>query len=175
MVSVKNVRFSIGNRGSSIRNLSRKQRLGWGSILLLIGLALSGYGYMNYQSQGEALDNAVNVTGTVTGTEIVRDSGGRRSGPDYSPVISFEYQYQGESYSSDNMYPPGDTDQELDSRSSAEEVVENYPVDSEADAYVNPEDPGEAFLKKKRSDGPLLMMGIGGALMFGAVYVIMRP
>lgn len=167
------MRISIGGENGKLSNASRKQKLAWGSILMLIGVAISGFGYMNYQNQGDSLQNAVNITGTVTGTEIVENHGRRST--DYSPVISFEYTYQGQTYTSDNMYPPGDTQRELDSMSAAESVTAEYPTGSEVSAYVTPDNPGEAFLKKKRSNGPLLFTGIGAAMVLGGLYVILKP
>jgi hypothetical protein len=162
-----------GNNG--INSMTRNQRLAWGTVLIIIGIAISGLGYIDYQSQGDALQNAVNVTGTVTGTEIVTDSGGRRSSPDHSPVISFNYSYNGQSYSSDNTYPPGDTQRELNSRSAAEKIAQNYSTGTTVTAYVNPENPGEAFLKKKRSNDPVIFMGIGAVVILGGLYVILKP
>ncbi|WP_414836437.1 DUF3592 domain-containing protein [Candidatus Nanohalococcus occultus] len=169
------LRISLG-RESGFNDLSGRQKLAVGLVLIIAGLALSGWGYLNYRAQGEAIENAVNTTGTVVSTEIVEDSGGRRSGSDYTPVIRFEYLYSGNSYVSDNMYPPGDTQKEFNSRSSAERLLEKYPEGSEViRVYIDPEQPGEGFLKKKRSNGPLLLVGIGTVMAFAGLYVLIRP
>lgn len=163
----------LGGKNGSLENASRKQKLAWSGVLIIIGAALSGLGYTNYQSQSNALDNAVNVTATVTGTEVNIDRAGKS--PEYSPVISFNYTYKDETYTSNNMYPPGDTQTELDSRSAAAKVTNSYTINKKVLAYVNPENPGEAFLKKKRSNSPLIFIGIGALIVLAGIYVSFKP
>lgn len=163
----------LGGKNGSLENASRKQKLAWGGVLIIIGAAVSGLGYTNYQSQSNALDNAVNVTATVTGTEVNIDRAGKS--PDYSPVISFNYTHQDETYTSNNMYPPGDTQKELDSRSAAAKVTNSYTLNNKVSAYINPENPGEAFLKKKRSKSPLIFIGIGALIVLAGLYVSFKP
>lgn len=163
----------LGDKNGSLDNASRRQKLAWGGILIIIGAALSGLGYTNYQSQTKALDNAVNVTAEVTGTEVNIDRAGKS--PDYSPIISFNYTYEDEIYTSNNMYPPGDTQKELDSRSAAAKITNSYTLNKNVSAYVNPENPGEAFLKKKRSKSPLIFIGIGALILLAGAYVVIKP
>jgi hypothetical protein len=126
------------------------------------GVLLAGYGFTQYQGQSESINNAVNITGTVTDTNIQTDSS-RRGGIDYQAEITFDYSYEGASYSSDFIYPLDD-DREFSTESEAQEYLEDYPPGENVAASVNPEQPGDAFLNAERSDQPLLFMLIGGLM-----------
>lgn len=68
-----------------------------------MGLAATGYGAYSYTQQASALDSAVEVNVSVTDTGIEEYSGRRDT--DYGPVVTFEYAYEGETYTSSNVYP----------------------------------------------------------------------
>lgn len=130
------------------------------SIFMVGGVLLAGYGFAQYQGQSESINNAVNITATVTDTNIRTDSS-RRGGIDYQAEVTFEYSYEGTDYSSDFIYPLDD-DKEFNQESAAEEFLEDYSSGSQIDAYVNPSEPGNAFLTNTRSNEPLILMLIGG-------------
>lgn len=153
--------INIGEKDSS--NLSPNQILVFSSIFMVVGLALAGFGFMQYQGQSESIDNAVNITATVTDTNVRTDSS-RRGGIDYQAEITFEYSYEGTGYSSDFIYPLDD-DREFNQESEAENFIKNYPVGQEVDASVNPEKSGDAFLNAERSNQPLILMIIGGIMV----------
>ena len=132
------------------------------SLFMVGGLLLAGYGFTRYQSQSESIDNAVNITATVTDTNIRTDSS-RKGGIDYQAEITFGYSYEGEDYSSDFIYPLDD-DREFNTESEAQDYLEDYPNGEDVAASVNPEKPSDAFLNAKRSDQPLLFMLIGGLM-----------
>jgi hypothetical protein len=162
------VRFSIFDSDTC----SGQTPLIFASVFVLIGLVLGGYGFTQYQGQAQSIDNAVNITAAVTDTNVRTDSS-RRGGIDYQAEISFDYSYDGESYSSDFIYPLDD-DREFSQESEAEEFLEGYPVGQQVDAYVSPGSPGKAFLMKKRSDQPLLFMLIGGLMAAAGSYKILQ-
>ena len=162
--------INIGDKDSS--NLSPSQILVFSSIFMVVGLALTGFGFTQYQDQSESIDNAVNITDTVTDTNIRTDSS-RRGGIDYQAEINFEYSYEGTGYSSDFIYPLDD-DREFNQESEAEEFIENYPTGQRVGASVNPEKPGDAFLNAKRSDQPLILTIIGGIMVIIGGYKTTR-
>lgn len=136
------------------------------AVITLIGLGLIGLGYNTYINQNQALEDPVNVSATVTETGIDQDSS-RRGGIDYQPEITFEYTYDGQQYTSTNMYPGGQKANHYDREAKAEDVVETYSQGSEMTVYVPPDTPGEAFIQAKKTNDPLIFMGIG-ILMIGA-------
>ena len=142
-------------------------------IFTIIGLLMAGYGFNQYQGQSENIDKAVNITATVTGTDVRTDSS-RRGGTDYRAEIAFDYIFEGENYSSNYIYPL-DSDKEFDSESGAEQYLEDYPQGKEVTAYVNPENSGEAFLNAERSDQPFLFMIIGVFMaVLGSIKTVQR-
>ncbi|QGA80603.1 DUF3592 domain-containing protein [Candidatus Nanohalobium constans] len=161
---------NVGGKNSN--SLSPNQVLLFSSIFMILGLAIAGYGFMQYQGQSENVDKAVNITATVTDTNIRTDSS-RRGGVDYQAEISFEYSFEGENYSSDFIHPL-DRDKEFNQETEAEKFIENYPAGEKVDASVNPEKPGEAFLIAERSDQPLLFMIIGGFMVMLGAYKTTR-
>lgn len=130
-------------------------------ILLLAGLGMAGYGAHTYMSQSAALDSTETVNATVTSTSVDEiHSSSRRGGTDYRPQVTFNYTYDGESYSSSNLYPSGVT-QDSGTRDSAESQLEGYEPGTNVTAHVPTDSPDSAFLKDQRSTKPLLMMGFG--------------
>ena len=165
------MRISLGKGGTSVSDMTPSQKFFMAVLFLLIGSAALGYGYMNYSAQGDAINDAVSVNGTVVDTEIETHSGRRST--DYEPVVRFDYMYGGQSYQSNNMYPAGVSDY-LDTRSEAELVLDNYRESSEVSAYLDPDNPGEAFLKQQRSNHPLVFMGIGVFMIIAAGYLFVH-
>lgn len=162
--------INVGGKNSS--DLSPNQVLLFSSIFMVIGLVMAGYGFTQYQGQSESINNAVNITATVTDTDVRIDSS-RRGGIDYQAEITFNYSYEGNNYSSDFIYPLDD-DREFNQESEAENFIGNYPVGERVEASVNPEKPGEAFLMAERSDQPLLFMIIGGLMVVMGGYKTTR-
>ena len=142
-------------------------------IGIVIGLGLIGLGANTYINQNQALQNPANTTATITDTGVDRDSS-RKSGIDYQPEINFEYSFEGNQYTSSNMYPGGQQPQEYDYESEAREVTDKYSEGSEITVYVPPESPGEAFIENEKTNNPLIFMGIGVLFMFLGAYKFMK-
>ena len=141
--------------------------------LLLGGLVLGGYGVHAQISQSAALDSTDTVNATVTSTSVEEIPGNsRRDGSDYRPQVTFNYTYQGESYSSSNLYPSGIT-QDSETRDSAESELEGYEPGANVTAYVPTGSPDSAFLNDQRTIKPLLMIGFGALIaLLSAVSII---
>ena len=133
-----------------------------GALMLVLGLAVAGYGGYDYLQQSGAISNAVAVEATVTGTDV-ESVAQRRGGPEYRPEVTFDYRYEGRSYASSNLYPATFT-VNYDTKSAARSVVAEYEEGATVTAYVDPDAPGRAFLERKRSNGPLKLAAIGGLL-----------
>lgn len=134
-----------------------------GALLLVLGLALTGYGGYDYQQQQAALDDAVDVDATVVEVGVEARSGSSSPGAEYRPTVTFDYRYDGQNYTSHSVFPSSSTPN-YDTESEAREVLAGYEAGSEATAYVDPEEPADAFLINEASRGPVLALGIGAAL-----------
>jgi hypothetical protein len=131
-------------------------------LVLLLTAGAIGYGGYDYVQQGNAIDDAVAVNATVTETDI-EQTGGRR-GIDYAVDVQFTYEYEGTEYTSDELYPTS-LSPSYETESKAQSVLEPYETNETATAYVDPSDPGNAFLEPKRTNSPFVVSG-GGALIF---------
>lgn len=142
-------------------------------IGIVIGLGLIGLGANTYINQNQALENPINTTATITETGVDRDSS-RKSGISYQPEIRFEYSFEGEQYTSRNMYPGGQQPQDYDYESEAREVTQKYSTGSQIAVYVPPGSPGEAFIKNEKTSGPLIFMALGLLFMAMAGYKFLK-
>lgn len=135
-------------------------------LLLLLGLGLTGYGAYDYVQQSDTIRNAVEVEATITETDVVTEgsvSGQTGGKVQYEPRVEFTYEYQGVSYTGTNIFPTHIAP-EYDQRSKAESVISEYETGTTVTAYVDPNDPSDAFLKNKTSDTSLVAAGIGGVI-----------
>jgi len=134
-------------------------------IVLVIGVAVAGYGAYDYTQQSSAVDDAVAVDATITDLDVESTSTGGEAGVDYRPAVRFTYEYEGTEYASTNVFPSAITSN-YDTESAAREVVEGYAVDESATAYVDPSDPDGGFLKAQTSNAPVV------AAVFGSFFVL---
>ena len=154
---------SENGRGAVISNIA----------IILVGFGLIFLGYNTYTSQNQALENPVNVSATVTETDIDRQSS-RRGGPDYQPEIIFEYSYEGQDYTSSNMYPGGQKPEDYNLESNAREVVQEYSQGSEITVSVPPSSPGEAFIHPSKTRDPLMFIAVGFSFVLAGSYKFMK-
>jgi hypothetical protein len=159
-------RIEFGNEGGKGALISNV-------VIILVGIGLVFFGYNGYTSQNQALENPVNTSATVTETRIDRQSS-RRGGPDYQPEITFEYSYEGQDYTSSNMYPGGQEPKDYNLESNAREVVDEYGQGSGITVNVPPENPGEAFISAKKTNNPLIGMGAGVLFILLGSYKFMK-
>ncbi|WP_435179121.1 DUF3592 domain-containing protein [Halorussus sp. AFM4] len=133
------------------------------ALTILVGLATIGYGAYSYSEQSSALDSAVEVDATITATSVTEDSAGK--GVHYEAHATFNYTYEGETYTSSNVYP-GTLPREFDTREEAKSQLEGYEPGDTVTAYVPPDSPGNAYLKHESSNKPFFVIG------FGALFVL---
>jgi hypothetical protein len=138
----------------------------------VIGVAIAGYGAYDYQRQSTMISNTSSVDATITQTGIttVNDRRGRTN---YDPSVTFEYQFQGNSYVGDDIHPSFDA-QTYESRSNAESVLHEYEEGETVTAYVHPSSPGEAFLVDEISNETIRFILIGLSLICVGGVVILR-
>jgi len=141
------------------------------AFAILVGLATMGYGAYSYSEQTTALDSAVEVNATITDTGV--EDVPKKRGTDYAPQATFDYTYEGESYTSSNVYP-GTLPREFDTREKARSEVAAYDSGDTVTVYVRPDSPGNAFLKYERSNKPFLVIGFGALFVLAGVYSTFR-
>lgn len=142
------------------------------AIILVTGIAMTGYGAYDYTQQSDALADAVTVSATVTDTSV--ETVHQRRDIDYRPVITYNYTVDGTQYQS-NDYSPSMSTVTFDSESNAQDIAGNYTVGETVTAYVDPDTPSDAFLDHERSDDPLTFLGIGGVtVVVGGVGIVRR-
>lgn len=134
-------------------------------VSVLVGLALMGYGAYSYSEQSSALDSAVEVTATIDSTSVERSDVGK--GVRYHPRATFDYIYEGETYTSSNVYP-GELPRDF-GKEEARSALEEYEPGDTVTAYVPPDSPGDAFLEYESSNKPFLVIGVGGLVFLGSV------
>ncbi|ESP87169.1 DUF3592 domain-containing protein [Candidatus Halobonum tyrrellensis] len=136
------------------------------AFAILVGLAAMGYGAYSYTQQASALDSAVEVNASVTDTGVEEYSARRDT--DYGPVVTFEYAYEGETYTSSNVYP-GPLPREFDTREAAREQLDGYEPGDAVTAYVPAGAPADAYLERERSNKPFVVVGVGALFLAGGV------
>ncbi|WP_434520866.1 DUF3592 domain-containing protein [Halorubrum sp. AS12] len=135
-------------------------------IMLIIGLAATGYGAYDYTQQSNAVDDAVEVDATITELDVESTSTGSSTDVSYRPTVRFTYEHDGTTYESTNVFPSA-ISSNYDTESAARSVIEEYAVDESATAYVDPSDPDGAFLRSQTSNAPLVAVAVG--LIFALV------
>lgn len=126
-----------------------KPGLALSGTVLVIGLVVLAVGTYSYVTDSASLDGRVEVTGAVTetGVEQVEGSRGRDA---YVPTVTFQYQFEGATYTSDKIYP-GESQPRYSNRATAESRVPDVTAGDTVTAYVDPDAPGEAYLRETRS------------------------
>ena len=119
-------------------------------IKLLIGLALVGYGLFITYPRLTVDFEAVPAVVTQSLEEYIKTSPDRPGR--YFYTFEYQYSYQGQEYVSDRYSYGG--------RDTAEAVC-NYKTGDELTAYVNPENPAYAIVKRGISGFVLALTGIG--------------
>lgn len=142
------------------------------ALTLLVGLVAVGYGGYAYTAQSAALDSTERVQATVVSTSIERLDE-RRGTDDYSPHATFNYTYEGETYTSSNVYP-GDVTHEFGTEEEARAQLEGLEPGATVRAYVPVDSPADAFLEHQSSDRPLYVAGLGAILVAGSLVSIVR-
>jgi len=131
-------------------------------LYVAIGLAIASYGGYDYVQQTEAVRDSVQVNATITQLSIETGSGtSSNPGTEYEPIVEFAYTYNGTQYTGTKLYP-ATIEQDYETRSGAESAIEGYEQGGQTTAYVEPNEPSDAFLKNKTSNAPLIAIGIGG-------------
>lgn len=133
-----------------VQHLTSMDTKGLGAVaaLLIAGGMLTVFGVVPTVSHNIAVQENEPVEATVQSTDVAvkTDDDGDRS---YRPVVTYEYTVDGESYTTDNVFPGGFTRWD-DSRAWAERIAGQYSPGDRVTVYYRPGEPGHAYL---RNDG----------------------
>jgi len=80
-------------------------------LMLVIGLAATGYGAYDYTQQSNAVEDAVEVDATITDLDIESTSAGSSTDVSYRPTVRFTYEYEGTAYARHERVPVDDFDE----------------------------------------------------------------
>ncbi|SDY14899.1 DUF3592 domain-containing protein [Halobellus clavatus] len=121
-------------------------------ISITLGVILLGAaGYMAY-SQQQSLSSGVQIEATVESKDITysSDNGGR-----YTPHVTYSYTYNGTQYTSENIRP-GIGTKTSNTRTAAENRIDQYTVGETTAAYVVRGSPSKSYLKKTSNPLPVM-------------------
>ncbi|WP_338738781.1 DUF3592 domain-containing protein [Haloplanus salilacus] len=135
------------------------------ALVILVGLGAVGYGAYSHTAQTSALDSPERVDATVVSASIETWS---TNGVSYAPDVTYNYTYEGETYTSSNVYP-GTLPKQFDRRGAAEEVLAAYESDETVRAYVPPDSPEGAYLERETNNKPFLVIGLGALFLLAGV------
>lgn len=143
-------------------------------IFIVVGLILVGFGVYNIY-QANASEKWPTTTGEIVSSDVKRHAGeaskpNRRGGQSttYSPDILFEYDIEGETYTSSKVAFGGVS---FNDRADAQRIVDNYPVGKQVTVYYNPKAPDIAVLEVGMSD-TIWLLPIFGSIFAGIGLVL---
>ena len=110
---------------------------------MALGAVSIGFGVRNHRKQKRAIANSTTVQGTVTGIDVEEDS--YSEGTTYRPQLEYEYEYLGESYTGDDLYP-GTLDSGYNTEKKAREVLDEFTEGGPISLYVDTDDPSRSFV-----------------------------
>lgn len=114
------------------------------SILGGIALSAALWVFLFYLP-GRAADEAdVTVEGTVVSTEVQENMAGQNDS--YAPVVTYRYQYDGQTYKSDNL-EAGLGAKQYQNESTAESIVAQYAEGDRVTVHLDTDEPSGSFLR----------------------------
>jgi hypothetical protein len=130
--------------------------------VLCVGMA-GGVYVLSIHQPTQTVERAETVTGTVTATSI--DSQSTDSGATYAPVVTYEYRFDGATYTSTQIELVGSVG--FQSPGGAEAFLQSYAAGDTVTVHVDPRNPTTAFLQ--RGSVGFLIYGVIGFLGFVGV------
>ena len=157
-----------------------------------IGVPMVYIAFRRSRNRNKALERIETTEAKVTESTIERRRDTRQTDEGtvgreryvYRPVVKFRYEYDGETYESDNKsynMPFG----AVPSESRAKGTAQQYPVGEKVTVHVDPETPGEAFLEvddTSQKAGAFflgvigaftMLIGVIGGLMFAVLTFVL--
>ncbi|WP_267639357.1 DUF3592 domain-containing protein [Haloarchaeobius amylolyticus] len=139
----------------------------------LAGLWLTYAGVQEYRSQRRVLAGTVAVDARVVETGIEeRQRSPADDGAYFVPHVRYQYEFEGETYESEQVYPTR-TRVGYPYRDPVREIVTRYEGRASVTAHVDPAQPDVAFLEVEGMNNPLLFATFGASLtLLTGVYAL---
>lgn len=135
----------IKDRTVEIRGI--KLRLSTPVLLFLIfGSLYTGALLYDYHGQTSTIEDVETVEGVVLDTEY-EEQGGRTT--DYIPIVTYEYEFNGETYTNDQVFPEGFITRSDGTEGGVQSRLDSYEASNTTTVYVDPDDPDTAVLEKE--------------------------
>ncbi len=145
---------------------------------VLMGLYLLYIGVRKWRISGRRTEFEP-VRARILSSDLRKSTGGRSGGVKWVPEIEYEFTVDGETYTSDSVWPGGDlagTDEDH-----RQAIVDRYPEGEVVEAFYDPRDPSVSFLENESRGVAsilLIVFGVGfvlaglAAVGFGLLFVV---
>jgi len=158
-------------------------------FFLIAGFIISGFGILDINTALQCKQWSV-VKGRIMGSTVGElETPGAGNPEAYIPDIAYEYKYKGQTYFSQSIVYLPDSITALHSTyyaGSENEIldfIKKYPINSEVDVFVNPDNPECAVLDTTLKMPLFITLLFGGLLiylalhisLFGDRYVLSKP
>lgn len=142
-------------------------RLFFPALFTVIGLGLIYIGGGKIITARRATSRFEPVDARVVDSRL--DDGPERASRAFAPEVTYEYTFEGEEYTNSTVHPGGTW--KTGNRERMEEIVDEYRQKrgEEVTAYVDPDDPGTAYLREGRLRHAYVSLGFGVLLLAVAV------
>lgn len=131
--------------------------------MTVAGMVFFAIGAYAWRAERQRLATFRPVPAVVLGTDVIASHGGDDDGtPTFRPVVRYRYEVAGRgAFVGDRVTPLGE------SRSGgwARTIVGRYAPRMAVTAYVNPDDPSQSFLERRRSPLPWAFMGFASVVL----------
>jgi len=138
-------------------------------VCVLLGVAMIGGGAAGLVSDQRALAEAQAWPSTDGRIEESRISphwvSGRRSHYEYDPIVAYAYDVDGQTWRNDDIALSGSFRSR--SRSTAENVLLDYPLGAKIRVYYSPADPQHSALRVETESGIWYFLMVIGAVVLG--------
>jgi hypothetical protein len=142
--------------------ISHPAATNWGCLAAFLSIFVAaGLGIFGLEAYRIATYRPIDAKVYSAGVETVRGSKGNT----YRPVVSYGYMFNGQPYYSTAVMPISISA----SQSWAQGIVRDYAPGSVTTAYIDPGQPGKAFLLRKLSLIPLIFVAF--PVFFGLLFV----
>lgn len=150
-----------------------------GVIFIVVGVGI-GYGFYNSQMNAqEQINKSVQTTGEVVQHDVTEEEERERD-PNtdrvetetvYEFTVQYEYEVKGEEYVS-NFIEPSDSTLTFNSRTTARDYKQKYPVGEEVTVNYVPEDPTKAYLEEGSTSVVIPLIFVSMFPIVGLIMVI---
>ncbi|WP_049928688.1 DUF3592 domain-containing protein [Halopiger goleimassiliensis] len=130
-------------------------------VLLVLVLSFGLLFANSYVGYVQTMDSAVAVEGTVVGSDYSSSTlsvpsgqdgtgyvGTDRNGAPYFVTVEYQYEYDGERFTSNTLWPRGSSNAVLTQESALQRVTQYDPGDS-VTVFVDPEEPSDSYIEER--------------------------